>query len=584
LTGDLELGTTQSGKKLYLDAEDRPTHMHVLGASGRGKSYFFEYLLRQDILNGNGLCLIDPHGTLYKHIVAWCAEHAHLRSWDKIILLDASDPSWTFGFNPLNFAGADTSYCVDSMVEAVAQVWGREDMSSMPLLKRVLRGVFHALAEKELTLVEALHLINEREEYQLLRDFLTRNLKDPVIQEQWQKWNVLPPRELREQFGSTTNRLMEFLSAEVVRAIIGQREWVIDFRKVMDEGGVVLVNLEPKGRLSDFNARLLGTLITNDLFLKAQGRPEGSRPFYLYIDECGRYLNESIQRMLDESRKRGLHVVLANQHLEQLRAAGKDVYSAITTDAQTKVIFGGLNTDDAETIVREVFLDLDLEESKQSLSRMVAAGQEKIVLKSGSRGRSSTTGWSHAMGASEMRSRHTGHGTSEGESVLAFEDGTESPTSTDTWGLQESEGEGEGQGLSEVWAESSSESISEMNGWTESFKTTYTDAVGGHFTLEEQRYKKVAWLKKQPRQLALLVRRDFSLIPFRVADVRKPDVSEGMVEHLIHERFTSIPYVTQRASALNSIKVRELELKQKALNTQAPDTSKDEEFDPYDNG
>ena len=101
----LHLGAAQSGKRLYLDPEVRKTHMHVLGASGRGKSYFLEYLIRQDIRNGDGLCLIDPHGTLYRKVVAWCAEYSSLVPWDKLILLDASAAGWAFGFNPLHFAG-----------------------------------------------------------------------------------------------------------------------------------------------------------------------------------------------------------------------------------------------------------------------------------------------------------------------------------------------------------------------------------------------------------------------------------------------------------------------------------------------
>ena len=103
----------------------------------------------------------------------------------------------------------------------------------------------------------------------------------------------------------------------------------------MDEGYVVLVNLAPSGKSSDSNpasklsgrdAELIGSLVVNDLFQKAQQRPEGSRPFYLYIDECARYVNGNIARILDESRKRGLHLVLAHQHLSQLHCILTNMY------------------------------------------------------------------------------------------------------------------------------------------------------------------------------------------------------------------------------------------------------------------
>lgn len=263
----LHLGATQSGKGLLLDPTVRQTHMHVLGASGRGKSYFLEHLIRQDIDHGHGLCLIDPHGTLYHKIVAWCAAKPAARSWDKLILLDASAEGWTFGFNPLDFGGVDIAFAVDSMVSAVAQVWGGEDTNKTPTLKKVLRGVFHVLAAQGLTLLEAPYLLDERPESRPLRERLTRDLADPMIRDLWAGWNQLKPHEFRDLFASSVNRLLEFLAAPRVRSIIGQKEWTIDLRNIMDEGGIVLVNLEARGRLSEANARTLGTLLTHDLFL-----------------------------------------------------------------------------------------------------------------------------------------------------------------------------------------------------------------------------------------------------------------------------------------------------------------------------
>jgi hypothetical protein len=526
---DINLGVTQSGERLDINPDSRKTHMHVIGASGRGKSYFLEHLIRQDIKNRDGLCLIDPHGELYDHIVSWCASYS-TRSWDKLILLDASAPDWTFSFNPLNFGTADTSYSVDSMVKACAQVWGGEDTNATPLLKKALRGIFHVLAEKQLTLLEASYLINERDDFKPVREFITNELDDPYIRDQWASWNEFKPQDFRELFASSSNRLGEFFAASVIRNIFCQTEPVIDFRRVMDDGAVVLVNLASRGRISDFNARTLGTLITNDIFLKANDRPEGSRPFYLYIDECGYYLNESIKRILDESRKRGLHLILANQHLSQLKEAGDTVYKAVMTDAQTKVVFGGLGSEDAETMVKEVFLDLELEEPKKSLTRRVAVGQEKISLKGESEGASASHGSAIAVAQSD--------GSSKGESeTMLPNDGVyeKEGSQATSWGMFHSDSYSELASLSKT--------VSRMNSWTEAFKTTYENAVGGVYSLEEQRYKKLSWLKKQPKQLALLVQPDFSLAPFRVETVSPPLVTPRMVNSFVEHRRDALPFV-----------------------------------------
>lgn len=311
--------------------------------------------------------------------------------------------------------------------------------------------------------------------------------------------------------------------------------------------------------------------------MRAQGRPEGSRPFYVYIDECGRYLNESIQRILDESRKRGLHLILANQHLAQLRAAGDTVYSAIMTDAQTKVIFGGLATEDAETMVKEVFLDLNLEEPKHALTRQVAVGQEAVILHSGSSGRGTTTGHARTRASSTSTSTGTSTGESESESRTRYPDATESEIATGAWGVSASITTSESYSSSEAETESEAASVTEMTGWAESFKTLYADAITP-YTLEEQRYKKVAWLKKQPRQMALLVQPDFSLIAFRVATVTAPPVLPGKLARFVERRREALPFVQSDAESARCIEERRRALQQRL--GMPPEIR---EIDPYGN-
>jgi len=110
-------------KKNFIDPKTRSTHMHIIGASGEGKSKLMEHLTREDIINNNGLCLIDPLGYLYNDIVRWC-ETKRMFGRKIIILFDPSESDWTFGFNPLSVHSSDISFHVDAMVNAVAKVWG----------------------------------------------------------------------------------------------------------------------------------------------------------------------------------------------------------------------------------------------------------------------------------------------------------------------------------------------------------------------------------------------------------------------------------------------------------------------------
>lgn len=398
----------------FITDAQRSTHMQVIGSTGTGKSKFLEHLIREDIKAGNGLCLIDPHGYLYRDILKWL----QAIGWpmDKIILFDPSDDRYVTGFNPLRISAKDLSYHVDAMVRACAKVWGGEDTDKTPLLKRCLRITFHALAEHRLSLLEALYLTSPTNK--IAREFLAQSIQDPIIKEQWDYFNSpkMTPKLFYDEFGSTINRLMEFLAAERLRNVLGQTERSLNFGLAMDEGYIVLANLSSGKSVSHDNARLLGALIVNDLFLHATERPPRSKPFYLYIDECGLFINEDVARILDEGRKFGLHLVLAHQHLAQLKKAGEGVYHSVMTDAKTKVVFGGLSPEDAKVLAELMFLgEINLDEYKHSLDRPTVVGYTNVWLKSYSRGETDGTSQTTSQTETESTTRTSGTSSSEGD-------------------------------------------------------------------------------------------------------------------------------------------------------------------------
>lgn len=514
---DILLGHTKNGAPVRIDPKTRRTHVHIIGSSGEGKSKFMEHLIRQDIIAGNGLCLIDPHGYLYNDLARWCESKGMLdRSRPKkIILFDPGADGWTFGFNPLQTGGTEISFHVDAMVKAVAKVWGGEDSDKTPLLKRMLRILFHALSEKNLSLYEAQHLLNPQNA--IVRKYLTADIQDSAIRQQWDYLNELKPRQFYEEAGSTINRMMEFLASPLIRASVGQIENTIDFRKIMDEGWVLLVNLASKDKISDDNARLLGTLIVNDLLMKAKGRPEKvgkEHPFYLYVDECARYVNEDFARILDECRKFGLHAVFAHQHLAQLQKAGEDVYKAIMTDAKTKVVFGGLSAEDARILAEQIFLgELDLEETKESLKKPVVTGYIRTWLKSYSRSEGS------AEGTSTGSAHGGGYGFGHSDGQVMTPDGLlgGEPLSTSL---------GQSHMSSRSWADShassSAYSTSSSEGEHEALMPILEERADQTFSLEEQIYKSMALMVNQPTQHAII-----KLPKKKTAFVKTPTIEPG---------------------------------------------------------
>ncbi len=416
------VGKAKDGQELLLPDSSRKLHTHIVGASGRGKSKFVEHLIRQDIINNKGLCLIDPHGYLYDDLVKWCTSMGFLdrgKASKNIILLDPSEPDWTFGFNPLKFDRDNLDYYVDEMVEATAKAFGEKDTNKTPTLKKLLTVIYYCLAEKQMSLAEGRYLIfNSHEE---VRKHLTKKMNNPIVNDLWEEIRDYKSSEFRSEFLSSVNRISSFLRSNVMMNIVGQTGTTLDTKTVMDEGAILLVNLGSGGNhgrlITETNRIVLGTLLINDFLQKARHRERNGKPFYLYIDEAPIFLNENIERILVECRKFGLHLTLAHQTLAQLGKEDDPLYQGVMQGAQNKVIFGGLTSKECRVFADELF-DFSIEKFKESSKNPMVVGHHREQVESYAKGRqtASATQWSET----DMDSvgRGSGSGDTDGLSVL----------------------------------------------------------------------------------------------------------------------------------------------------------------------
>lgn len=537
----LAIGRTKNRKGIRLTDEERSRHIHVLGASGTGKSKLIESMIRADITVGRGLCLIDPHGTLAEAVAQWCAA-TKMDDFRRIHVIEPGNLNWCAGFNPLRLDGlTETAVRVDAMVAACAQVWGGENTSATPLLKKCLRAVFYTLATRELTLAEAPLLTSSESD---LRSALISDLPDPVFNAVWRDFDALSRREFFEQFSSTNNRLLEFLSSPVMRRIVGQQEHALDLKQVMDNGEIVIVNLASNGALSPDNGRLLGTLLTSELFLQAVRRDEATarrRPFTLYIDECYDYLTADIERMLDQTRKFGLHLVLAHQRLGQLRDRSEAIYNGVMAGGQTKIVFGGLTDDDAEIMAREVLRNsFNLEQPKHVLDKPIVVDEVPFWLES----ESETESWgtSHSMGASY------GYGSSSGVS-----DGTGETYDRQGNVIGSSGSTGANIGTSESWGSSSNESSSEGGsrafGRSQTLKPVRVTMPTAAHSLEEAIHLAIVKLRELPNRAAIVRRRGKPPVRFRTPEIKPALASDDGINRFLDRTRTASPYLSVTADA-----------------------------------
>ena len=536
-------------------------HMHVIGATGRGKSRFVEQLIRQDIRRRHGVCLIDPHGELYAEVVRWCANY-NLQHRRRVHLIDPNETEWTVGFDPLRCEDPEyVSRTVDAAVAACAQVWGGEDTSKTPLLKRCLRAVFFALIVAKRPFSDAMGLTSASD-VEGLRAELTSELEDPIFQAVWADLNAMSRREFTETFSSTNSRLIEFLASPNIRRMLSLREQSLDVAQCMEQGDIILVNLQPK-KISEDNARLIGTLLTNALFTNAVRRdPEQAKrqPFYLYIDECYRFLTEDVESMLDQTRKFGLHVTLAHQHLGQLRKYGEHVFNAVMTNTGTKVVFGGLPDEDAELMAKQILRPMfDFNQPKHLLDKPTVVGFQKVLMR--------------------QQGRAEGVASSEGSSSMLGEMSGMSAASTQMFGADglpvggggtqmagQSSGFTQGQGTSQAVSHSVVTSSGESEAWLPILETKPT-AVESE---AEILHRSILAVRTLPRQVFILAEPWGPPQLVRTLDIDTPQVRPARIARFVADTRAASPYIVTiaEADAYNAART-------------APTFVDDEDDDPY---
>ena len=488
-----------------LPAENRATHMHVIGSSGSGKSRFLEHLIRRDIVAGRGVCVIDPHGTMYRNLVNWMIGKDIRVS--QLHLLDLNDKENAVGFNPLVLQDRNPMRRVVDMLQGFERVWGNS-MNDTPRLKKCLRMTLYPLAVHNLSLLDADKFTSASSD--LRRPFINKlpnTVEGLKVKGMWEEFDQFRDREFREYFESTQTRIFELVTSPAISRIIGQTKDVLDFKRCMDRGHVVLINLNGGDETHEQDAQVLGALLTAELYAAAKLRDEKTaekEPFYTYIDECADYINSDIAKSLDQTRKFGLHFVLSHQRMGQLHEAGEGVYNAVAVNAKTKVVFALEDADTAEYFAKRLFQPtFSLEVPKEIMNKPVAVGQELIELFSESDGVSEGAGLVRTETYSTSTSSGQGSMVSNATSVFVPIDNSERGITeiagAGTSGFTGS-ASGEGVARSEIRTGSTSKSFTKA----QALATVYEVMPTQLYTLEEQLHLATTAIINLPKRTAFV--------------------------------------------------------------------------------
>ena len=332
----------------------RQRHMHIVGSNGSGKSRFMRTLIQQDIQEGRGLCLIDPHGTQCADVLAWLGNRPRLTKHRRVRHFKIGSGEEVIAFNPLHTDDPrHASATAKRVSDAIGRLFSKEELRHQPLTQEVLVLLLMTLAETGLTLADYPLFLN----YQNRPDVepLLDQLHSTAAREQWKMLRAYKASEFTDYVSSVARRLFTLMSNPVIQTCFGQAEATIDLRRAMDDGEVLLFDLSDTDIFDAESAQLFGLLLMSSLFTQSKLRDNIS-PYFLYVDESHRFLSGSnLAEIFEECRKYGLHMVLAHQNLGQLRDAGDRVFSTVVNEAEIKVVFSIKEPDDAEYLVRLLY-------------------------------------------------------------------------------------------------------------------------------------------------------------------------------------------------------------------------------------
>jgi len=363
---------------VFLSPEDRLRHMYVIGQTGTGKTTLLKNMIVQDIRAGEGVCMIDPHGSDIQDILALIPPERY----EDVIYFDPSNTARPMALNMLEYDvrfPEQKTFVVNEMLSIFNKLFDMKTAGG-PMFEQYFRNATMLVIEDPEsgnTLLDVSRVLANK----TFRELKLSRCKNPLVFQFWKEIAEKAGGEasLQNMVPYITSKFDNFLSNEIMRPIISQERSSFNFREVMDAKKILLVNLA-KGRLGDLNSYLIGLVLVGKILMAALSRVDSPDrdlpPFYLYIDEFQNITTDSIATILSEARKYKLSLTIAHQFIGQLEEKIKNaVFGNVGSLAAFRV-----GTEDAEFLEKQfapVFTAHDLIglDNRNAYVRLLAGGK-----------------------------------------------------------------------------------------------------------------------------------------------------------------------------------------------------------------
>ncbi len=345
-------------RPVYIDYEDRRRHVYIIGKTGTGKSQLLIEMIKQDIKTGHGVCVIDPHGDLIDETLRYIPPQ---RAED-VIYFDPSDTERPMGLNLLEAYNEEQKhFMTTAIINLMYKLYDPQRTGIIgPRFEHAVRNaMLTVMSEQGSTFIEIVRILTDQKYVQELLP----KVQDPIVRRYWTD-QIAQTSDFHksEVLDYIVSKFGRFVTNKTMRNIIGQSKSAFNFRNVMDEGKILLINLS-KGKLGEENSSFLGLVLIPKILVAAMSRQEIPEPqrrdFFLYVDEFQNFATPDFATILSEARKYRLNLTVANQFIGQM---DEEVKNAIFGNVGTMISFR-VGVSDASYLQREfqpIFNESDL--------------------------------------------------------------------------------------------------------------------------------------------------------------------------------------------------------------------------------
>ncbi len=336
-------------KPICIKRDDRRRHMYVVGQTGSGKSWNLLRMIIQDIYNGDGVCVMDPHGDLAEMVLD---RIPHERAED-VVYFNAADYERPFGFNLMDYQNdQDKHRVVNGFIGLLKKMFDPHEQGIVgPILERAVRNaMLTAMSEKGSTLVEVVRILTDEK---WVMEKWVPIIQDDLVRRYWTDQIAKTTEQQKsETLGYIVSKFDRFVTNMAIRNIIGQSQSSFNVREIMDNRKILIINLA-KGLLGEENAQFLGLLVIPKIVSAALSRQDISeddrKDFFFYVDEFQNFATDEFASILSEARKYKLSLTVANQYIAQMPEKVRDaVFGNVGS-----LMVGRVGPDDAEFLEKQ---------------------------------------------------------------------------------------------------------------------------------------------------------------------------------------------------------------------------------------